>query len=249
MIPRSYELWLKSLAMPLAYPEIDCRACSQADSRVPKEFRFSRETKCCTYFPFLPNFTLGALLADEASAGRVQRALEKGRATPLGLFATPDFEARRIEKGEAGFGRSPDLLCPMFEAGGCTIWNHRPGVCASYFCRSAHALGPESKSDRPNSWRDIEAYLGLFEWTLAHEVLWRCGFTQDEIRKMEESRRSPRFEAKAAWLEFVGREEEFYRRAAVEARGVGTDEVERLMGKEGVRLRAAILSVAPAVEL
>lgn len=153
--------------------------------------------KCCDFFPFFPNYVVGRVLESrDAEIGeRVAVAIAKGGATPLGIFAPEGFSG----------------LCPFYRDSKCSIWSERPGVCRSYHCRSSR--GEAGLRD----WASIKEKMNLFEWTLAHEALWRLGFTQDEIRRGE-------------WSEFRGSEIELYRLAAERVREIDETEVARLMG-------------------
>lgn len=241
MIPEFYSGWLKPIEFDECWEKRRCEPCEQASAEIPVEERFSSETKCCTYFPFLPNFTLGKLVEeaqkDRALQLRTSHALMKGRATPLGLFTALEYEADREARGEKAFGRAIELLCPFFNRtqGLCSIWIHRPGVCASYICRSTHGnRGQELK-------KSLEEYLNLFEWTLVHETLWRLGYTQDDVRLMESVRKDTVWRPERAWGEYWGREEEFFLKAFRTAREVTPDEIEELMGEEGERIKVRIL--------
>ncbi len=177
---------------------------------------FSVDLKCCTYFPFVPNFSIGALIEN----GEAQQleflaiARRQGRTSPLGLFPSREFEQMKHALGVEAFGRKRELLCPFFnsESKSCSIWTYRPAVCASYFCQSSRA----------NSWKNIEAYGNLFEWTLAHEVLWRAGFTTDETDQMKQ---------RASWFEYADQEDTLYRKSYHLACEVSSGEILELMGR------------------
>lgn len=241
MIPNFYKKWLKPLEYEDRWESRNCEACEQASNEIPHTERFSLETKCCTYFPFLPNFTLGKLIQeskrDASLKLRLHHAFSQGRVTPLGLFPSLEYEARREELGESGFGRRSELRCPFFHRfqGLCSIWNERPGVCASYFCRSTY----ENRGQDLR--KSLEEYLNLFEWTLAHETLWQLGFTQDDLRRMEKVRKEAVWRPERAWDDQFGQEEEFFVRAFQAALDVQPQVVEELMGEEGKQLRARIL--------
>lgn len=240
MIPDFYRRWLRPIEFEERWEKRRCETCEQASAEIPKEERFSIETKCCTYFPFLPNFTLGKLLEDSKENAslrlRFSQALTQGRGTPLGLFPAPEYEARRESLGKTAFGRATELLCSFFDRaqGLCSIWKERPGVCASFICQSTYGnRGQELK-------KCLEEYLNLFEWTLAHETLWRMGYTQDDLRFMESVRKDPVWRPERAWGEYWGREEEFLLRAYQTAREVPPAEIEESMGEEGARIKVRI---------
>ncbi len=239
MIPDFYRRWLY-FDFEERWETRRCAECEQASAAIPLPERFSRETKCCTYFPFLPNFTLGNLIEQGKKNAslklRLVHGFSHGRVTPLGVFPPPEYESRRGQWGSEAFGRRLELLCPFFQRthGLCSIWNERPGVCSSYICRSTYGeRGQELK-------RALEAYLNLFEWTLAHETLWRLGYTQDDIRLMERLRAEVVWRPEKVWGEWFEREEEFFTKAFHAAREVQSVEIDELMGEEGARLKAKI---------
>lgn len=137
-------------------------------ARDPGPFR--ADLKCCTYIPFLPNFTLGRL--DDGAWERVSASVEKGQAelTPLGLIPLVAAE---------NFGQDEAAKCPFLSAdptAHCTIWRDRPTVCRSYFCLSSNQAFWQEQEERGND----------LEWLTAHELLWSLGFTDDEVRTFAE---------------------------------------------------------------
>jgi len=184
---------------PHARPKLDlpretratCSTCVMAKSDWPREARdpgpFAPSLKCCTFEPFIPNFSLGRILS--ANPGI---ALD-GQLTPLGLIP------RRSEAGD--FGREAESRCAFLTDGAtCSIWQNRPSVCRSYYCVSD--LGEKGQG----LWREAERLGNEAEWTLAHELLWSLGFTQDEIDQR-------------TWAEWRGRERELYLETARRAFG------------------------------
>jgi len=100
--------------------------------------RFPVELKCCTFVPDLPNFQVGALLADLDPAmdfGR-ERVLERIRAglavSPLGVGKSRTYLNLY---GQGGFAASRALRCPYYRDGGCGIWRHRETICSTWFCK------------------------------------------------------------------------------------------------------------------
>jgi hypothetical protein len=158
-----HEVWLGQ-ALGRAIPEerrATCGACAmcagQADrASVPS---FAPDTKCCTYWPRLPNYLCGAILSSgrvghpeggldgESGSARVGHLLYSDCAVPLGIGAAEAYRALYMAVGRIEFGRSMTLVCPYYSsvAGGtCTIWPWREAVCSTYFCkfdRGAVGLG------------------------------------------------------------------------------------------------------------
>jgi Fe-S-cluster containining protein len=143
-----------------------------AQAEWPRDARdsgpFRAELKCCTFEPFLPNFTLGRLLAEGSHGETLGKAFLRGRMTPLGLLPK--------QTAAPNFGRNHDSKCSFLtERGSCSIWQNRPSVCRSYFCVS------DSGNEGQAAWKNAETLGNEAEWSLAHELLWDLGFTQDEI--------------------------------------------------------------------
>lgn len=204
-----------------------CDACAMCDhgqiAPVAMDY-FRPDAKCCTYHPGLPNYLVGAILADtgdELAEGRRRlraRIAERMAVTPE--YVSPPRKYNVIyaaARGTGFFGRSKVMLCPYFdEAGGgrCTVWRYRESVCSTYFCKySAGKPGWEV-------WDALKAYLAHVERSLARFA----ALTVDpEVREPQYERYTltledvedlpPRdadyasFWANGKW---VGREEEFY---------------------------------------
>lgn len=129
------------------------------DARDPGPF--DERLKCCTYDPFIPNFSIGRIWAELDLSNLLPKL------TPLGLIPTASASS-------LNFGRDPNNTCGFLSQGRCTVWSHRPSVCRSYFCVS------DEGSEGQVLWREAERLGNQAEWDLAHEVLWEMGFTQDD---------------------------------------------------------------------
>lgn len=244
LFPESYSHWL-SARLPLTVEETlaTCDACAMVSpsglTRDPGPF--DGTLKCCTYFPFVPNFGLGAMLESGASL-RIQVAARSGLMLPLGLFASPEREQLSRELGPEAFGQRRELLCPFFDTAalGCSVWRNRPGVCTTYFCKSDRgAAGLEF-------WADIETYLNQFEWTLANEVVLRMGFTLDEIEMSEAAMLTDGpgeerdFLISRAWAEWSTRREEFLLECTRRARTITGKELDTILGPELLEFEARL---------
>ena len=155
-LPALYARWLTDALPAPPPPETNatCSACplvSRQGAEPSGAGLFHPDTKCCTYIPTLPNFLVGAILADDEPAAQNGRRslrvrLEGGDGlTPLGLAAPPAHAILYRAGGEHVFGRSPALRCPHYvvDEGTCGIWRHREAVCATWFCR--HVRGARAR--------------------------------------------------------------------------------------------------------
>ena len=170
-----------------------CSACVMARADWPRDARdtgpFDAQLKCCTYHPFIPNFTLAKLINSGLHKSELTEAFGKGRVTPLGLLP-PETTTARSED----FGRDLNQRCSFLSRDSkCTIWSDRPSVCRAYFCVSNENETGQAK------WKAAEAKGNELEWTRAHEILWQMGFTQDEIEAN-------------SFAEWTGREQQFFLR-------------------------------------
>lgn len=227
----------------------DCAMCDKG-APVPGVTYFRPDAKCCTYQPHLPNYLVGAILADAdpamAEGQRRIRGYIAGRIGVTARWLTPSrkrtvlFRAAR----ESSFGRSLLLRCPYFqeEGGLCTIWRHRESVCSTFFCKY------DAGADGRDFWRAVEAYLRHVEHALASHAVARIAASlveparpEGQISLEELEDRPPSDEEYAAlWGEFQGREEELYRAAHEIVAGLSREEFDRIVaGEEDLRALTA----------
>jgi len=204
----------------------DCAMCQK--NALPKTAsitHFLPETKCCTYHPMLPNYLVGALLADESpemNEGRKrikEKIKNKTGIIPQGIAMPKKYKALYSMASEKGFGRSYSLLCPYYEkaGGSCTIWKFRNAVCSTWFCKTV--AGEDGKI----FWKKLQGYLADVEIHLINYCLVSAGINADAIIKdplpfaSQESltaedidERINEEEYQNLWGEWAGKEEEFY---------------------------------------
>ncbi|HNW97903.1 MAG TPA: hypothetical protein PKK00_05780 [Bacteroidales bacterium] len=132
----------------------NCQDCpmiceSRADFEKDLSKPFAPDTKCCTFFPKLPNYMVGAVLSDttpEMEEGRkrlLQKIKEKKGVLPHGIYPTKKYSLLYEHGRKLGFGKSINLQCPYYLQGeyNCSLWKYREAICATWFCKSltAHA--------------------------------------------------------------------------------------------------------------
>lgn len=201
-----------------------CDACQMCDhGTVPSELSasyFRPDTKCCTYHPTLPNYLVGAILADkrpEMDEGkkriREQIALRLG-VHPQRLAPSKKWALLYRSSMESSFGRSSLLRCPYLdEKERCTIWYHRESVCFTFYCKFDNGLAGSTY------WRALKAYLNVAEEALS---AWSAKQVASDVRdprqdesaslsltEFEERPTDPAVHAKY-WASWAGREDEFY---------------------------------------
>lgn len=203
---------------------------------------FSKQTKCCTYHPELPNYLVGALLSSRS------RALATGRerlrsviSSRIGVMPQgvrrPAKHALLTTNAPDAFGRSATLVCPYYARhdGRCTIrplWN---AVCNTWFCK--HNAG----QDGWLFWQSLKRYLSDVETALTQYALHELGWPADQIIRPHASDPSltsrevddlplDREAYGALWRDWVGREEALYRKTYRVAAALSRAEFEGLMG-------------------
>ena len=234
----------------------DCAICPKEEApQVPGLTYFSPDVKCCTYYPALPNYLVGAILADQspaAESGR-QRVKEiiKNRlgVTPHGLLPTEEYSKKYRRLRVRGFGRFKSLLCPFFmsDTGRCAIWTYRKSVCISWYC--VYVAGQFGH----NFWTAFREYLAHVEDTLAKYALQKMDARPDMVLAYTFASKSDpdtlypfqdkRKELDAdlfhefLWAEWVGREEAFYLQSFEAVSALSREEFEGITGvRHGVLL-------------
>lgn len=203
-----------------------CANCSMCDhgesSPVAMEF-FNPDTKCCTFWPTLPNYLVGAILSDtspEMAEGK--RRLEQIIAKRVGVTPwrvdRPKKMSLLMNGQPEAFGRARSLLCPFYDAsnpaGACTIWRHREVVCLTYHCKYSGGMrGYEY-------WRALKAYLQHAQSSLAQAAAREVASDVSEpqgketVLSLEDMEDLPPkgSDYTSWWKSWVGREVEFYKK-------------------------------------
>jgi Fe-S-cluster containining protein len=240
IFPTSYSPWLAS-RLKGQLPELSatCANCAMVKPTglTRDKGPFKNNLKCCTYFPFIPNFSLG-----EINQAKIAQALDRGVLLPVGLFPSVKHQAFVDQMGSKAFGRKQELLCPFFDSpkNQCSIWETRPAVCTTYFCKSDYG---QSGLD---FWADVEKYLNHFEWQLACEVIFQMGMTTNEIaycqgvvsEETEEDERESFLQA--AWGKWFHRKQEFFVEARKVALTFDSQKIETFLGAEFLELENKI---------
>lgn len=262
LLPALYRAVLPPVADRDVPPETKatCASCAMLEGScgeraapvdgIPRFFR--RDTKCCTYHPRLPNYLVGAILADDGAAGAEgRRRVEARVASRVGVtpewLHPPRTWTLLYEHARRAFGRAEGLRCPYYAPGegACTIWAHRDAVCATYFCK--YAAGEDGR----RFWTAVKELLSLVEIQLARFALLelfpdavggpRPARATEAIGPEDIDRAPPReAEYAALWGPWRGREAELYRRCHEVVRGVTAEDLERLLGLDGTIAARAV---------
>lgn len=156
----------------------NCANCTRSrDKRFL--YLYKPDLKCCTFYPFVPNFAIGGILHHQLKGAEVfKNHLQQKKFTlPLGAFPTLQFQYEFMNREFTDFGNREDLLCPYYDRqeNNCKIWNYRGVVCTTYFCTSNRGAQGQ------NFWKNLSDYLSYIEMSLAEECLVQLDFSPRDI--------------------------------------------------------------------
>lgn len=166
------------LDLDVTETKANCSNCTRArDKRFL--YLYKPHLKCCTFYPFVPNYAIGGILTEKLKGAEVIRKKINQRefALPLGAFPTLQFQYEFINREFTDFGQREDLLCPYYDKSenNCQIWNYRGVVCTTYFCTSNRGQAGQ------NFWKDLSDYLSYIEMSFAEECLVQLDFSPRDI--------------------------------------------------------------------
>jgi hypothetical protein len=222
-----------------------CESCAmlpEGREEAPGTVHFSPATKCCTYYPSMPNYLVGGVLEsrgrDLAGGRRRMRAVIAARraVAPLGVHR-PAKLTSYIGSTPELFGRSTTIVCPYYDrdTGGCTVRPYRIGVCYTWYCKHNH--GKESMT----FWQMLRNYLTEVEHALSRYALHEIGFPAGKIlaslapdtkltTEEIDDRPLPEHEYRKLWDRWAGREETLYRAAHHAVQGLSRKRFEAIGG-------------------
>jgi Fe-S-cluster containining protein len=192
VLPPLYQAWVDDI-LPGSIPAesfATCSACPMIErpDKPKDEPAFLPQTKCCTFTPDLPNFTVGRILAGTDLGGAHARAVLRQRlqarvaVTPLGIHPLPIYQTLydAASAGQSGFGRTATLRCPLYleDGGRCGIWQHREAVCSTWFCK--HERGVMGRI----LWRVIMGLLRAIETNLKFWCLDKAGLAAEPLAEL-----------------------------------------------------------------
>lgn len=234
--PQGYEPWLSTrLKVDRVENLATCNNCAmvQPQGLTRDKGPFLNNLKCCTYFPYLPNFSLGALTSEDLA-----KTETRGILLPVGLFPSAEEQNKIQSFGHEGFGKKSELLCPFFDKqkNQCSIWTYRPGVCTSYFCKS------DQGQKGLDFWKDVESYLNHFEWKLACHVIKSMNLDENLLSycqaaidpNTEDDERD--YFIQAAWGSWSSKKLQFYQKTRELSLQVPSHEIENLLDPNFLQL-------------
>jgi hypothetical protein len=259
-LPPLYAPWLREVTggpIP-GETKATCDHCVMLRSpeSPPEAVHFHPATKCCAYQPDLPNFLAGRILSEadpsmaEGRASLERRIERRVAVTPSGAGSGGVFKLLYGHTPQV-FGRAPALRCPYLSPeGSCGVWRHRPGVCATWYCkhvRGASGLRFWKLADK--LLREVECDLAL--WCLAelHTGVAELASLaperrdQPDVSELDGEVDVPRY--RKLWGEWAGREIAFYQACAALVEPLSW---ERVQGICGPRVRVLADLVRDAYE-
>jgi hypothetical protein len=249
-LPPLFNAWMEEL-LGGSLPEETHATCSNCamlpqpgESRSEEKIFFDPHSKCCTYLPNIPNFLVGRVFRDhspEMATGRAtmeKRLAARVSVTPLGIGQPSSYLL--WYNHSKSFGRSQTLRCPHYieDGGRCSIWRHREGTCATWFCK--HDRGAAGQ----RFWRDavhrllkaVEGALAqwcVMELDLGSTALERVLTLSDDFNTIKEGELEGQVKAadyRALWGRWDGKEREFYETCAARVDGFKWSDVARICG-------------------
>ncbi len=186
---------------------------------------YSPASKCCTYYPEIPNYLVGAILAEndpayeEAKSRLREKIRERIALSPHGLDR-PKKYTLLVKNTSDYFGKSQLLICPFYsrKKGFCTLWPYLTATCRTWFCK--YDRGQEGLE----FWRALRIYWEHLQEILIQKVLHASGFAPEIILRpprhslsltLEDLDDRPPTPARyeQLWGTWSGREEDFFRKA------------------------------------
>lgn len=140
--------------------------------------QFSPFTKCCTYYPFIPNYLVGAILKENPKHPDILELIRECKyILPIGICAPPGYQKKFNLKLATDFGTNTDLLCPFYkvQSGGCSVWKNRGHECSTFFCISSYGEAGEL------FWSEVRDYLHHVEMVFSQQSMIEKGFAPKEI--------------------------------------------------------------------
>ncbi len=203
--------------------QLDCLNCVQGDA------------KCCTFWPFIPNFEVHRVLQEFEGKERLSIL---SQTLPIGIVAPHAFQAKHRETSHRA-----GLRCPyLSDEGRCRIWKIRPAECATYFCRS------QAGEQGMQFWREVNQLTHFIEFGLAQQWMIEAGYRWSEVATNLEfivldQGEKPNAAKVPRWAHHADSIEVYFERAWQWAEELSREDVSKLLGASHERLLAKVKSV------
>lgn len=181
-----YHTLISPEVLNIEIPEERYADCNNCHHCVSKQDAFVN-TKCCTYYPVIPNYMIGALLSTdnpllEEGRKRMRHLVaQKKGVTPYGIIPTLQHDVlyqNSIAKKNTHVDKqtAESLLCPFYNNGTCSIWSHRTELCSTFFCMSSG--GDVGKI----FWTTFQKYFTAIEFKLSIHAMQQLHYPVNMIR-------------------------------------------------------------------
>jgi len=218
-----------------------CKSCNMIKKRSDA---FLPQTKCCTYFPEIPNYMVGAILYNKDIDSREGKKRisaiisEKKGVTPLGI-SPPKKYSVLFSSSKDCLGKNKALVCPFLikRSKLCAIWKKADSNCLTYFCK--YVYGPKGKE----FWSAINRYLKHVERALSLFVMFIEKFDAISYKYIENylnikyleredlDGMPPKPEVyKRLWSNYFSKEKYFYAKSFEIIRKLSKSDFERITG-------------------
>lgn len=253
-LPQVYSKFLKDelLKIDIQETKATCHDCLRSrDGRF--EYLYKPDLKCCTFFPFLPNFAVGGIIHKKLSGASAvkHKILNQEFALPIGLYPSLKYQYDFKIKAPTDFGVKKNLLCPYYdqENSNCSIWEFRGTVCTTFFCRSDYG------KKGLQFWDNLNEYLSYVEIALAEECMVMLDFSprdisdqlvfmnkQDFTIKEETQKKLTDQQMKSYWNGYKS-PEDFYLMCYSLVQGLTPKQFKEILGQKGIALEKNVLDL------
>lgn len=188
LLPRLYENLFPEELLQFSIEEkrATCDFCAMAPGRSEGKIVYREDLKCCTFYPFMPNFLIGASFKEAQANPDLGKDLredlqamirQRKYSLPIGFLAPVRYQLEFNQRKPQEFGQREDWLCPYFDSKNknCRIWRTRSAVCSTFYCKSSYGKAGLS------FWHELSEYLTYVEMAMLEEALIRLDFSPRQI--------------------------------------------------------------------
>lgn len=167
-----------------------CHNCYRAKPQNPAP-HYHPKLKCCTYYPFIPNYLVGGFVDHPVLKQLLQ---DRRYVLPIGICPPPGYQEMFRNKKALDFGQRDDLQCPFYqlEKGQCGVWQFRGHECSTFFCVSRYEKGE-------SFWLGVREYLSHTEMHLSQNCMLQKGFLWSEIEQNLQWIKRPQDDTRRDW--------------------------------------------------
>ncbi len=176
-LPQFYKDKLPEELLNTPWEEINkCSSCIMTCGDNPK---YNKVTKCCTYYPFIPNYMVGNILVNNKLKAHIvlEYINSKKFTLPVGLCTPEDYQLKYVTKKDWEFGNNEELQCPFYDSGDCTVWDQRSAECLSFQCYSSYG------SKGLKMWKYLGDLVYEIEIHLSQKMMTAHNFPEQAVAK------------------------------------------------------------------